>query len=85
MTGTLASSSAINLDIPTRLYAVATNSPYSPVLSTPRYRLLRNPPTVFIHPKIDSTRLRTLHLGLCLIITSLGRIGVCQTDCIQII
>ena len=35
--------SAINLDI----------------LSSPTYRLRRNPPTVFIHPKIDSTRLRT--------------------------
>ena len=34
--GTLLSSSAINLDILTRLYAVATNSPHSPVRSNPR-------------------------------------------------
>ena len=53
--------------------------------STIRYRLLRNPPTIFIHPKIDSTRLRTLYLGLCVIITSLRRIGVRQTDRTQVI
>ena len=61
--GVTAFRSAIDLDILKRLYAVATNSPHSPVLSTPRYRLRRNPPTVFIHPKIDSTRFWTLYLG----------------------
>ena len=31
---------------------------------TPLYRVLRNPPTVFIHPNISSTRLRTFWLAL---------------------
>ena len=57
--GTLAFSSAINLDILTRLYAVATNAPHSPVRYDPTFLLRRKPPTVFIPPKIDSTRFRT--------------------------
>ena len=62
--GTLVSSSAISLDILTRLYDVATNSPHSPLRSKPTYLLRLNPPTVFIHPKIDSTRFRTFRLDL---------------------
>ena len=32
---------------------------------TPPYRVLRNPPTVFIHPNISSTCLRTPPLPIC--------------------
>ena len=40
----------------TKLYAVATKYPASPVRSSPRYLVRRKPPTVFIQPKISSTR-----------------------------
>lgn len=57
-TGTSASPSPIGFDILARLYAAATESPRSPVHAIPAYLLQRNPPTVFILPKMDSTHLR---------------------------
>src|SRR6185295_12721866 len=42
----------------TRLYAAAAKVNIHPTRSFPRNFTLRNPPTVFIHPKISSTRFR---------------------------
>src|SRR3954463_6912073 len=51
-----------SFDILTMLYAAATRYAHNPARLLPRYRVFRNPPTVFIHPKISSTFLRHLWL-----------------------
>ena len=63
-TGTSAYQSTISRDILTNFYILATISPHSPVRSNLTNRHRRNTPTVFIHPKIDSTRPRTFWVDL---------------------
>ena len=43
----------------TRLYPAIVNSAHIWLRSTPRYLILRPPPTVFTQPNTSSTRLRT--------------------------